>query len=207
MNPWLEIPLEDYEGHMALDTVAQAQYLARILKLFVHILKPRSVAVLGCAGGNGFEGLPPDQVRRVVGVDLNPGYLAVARERHKGRFSQLEFHCAEILSEACAFEPVDFVLAGLIFEYVDYRAGLAKVWSLLNPGGHVCVILQLPNASIAEVTPTPFESLGRLNSIMALVPPAPLEAHARSLGFSPLVSRESVLESGKAFHEFVFRRP
>ena len=27
-NPWLSIPLEDYEGHMSLPAVGQAQMLA-----------------------------------------------------------------------------------------------------------------------------------------------------------------------------------
>jgi hypothetical protein len=36
MNPWLEIPLEDYEGHMALPSIGQAQFLANVLGTLVQ---------------------------------------------------------------------------------------------------------------------------------------------------------------------------
>jgi hypothetical protein len=68
VNPWLEIPLEDYEGHMALPAVAQAPYLAGVLGAWARSQGSRSVAVLGCAGGNGFDALPHGQVRRDVSV-------------------------------------------------------------------------------------------------------------------------------------------
>jgi hypothetical protein len=56
-NPWLTIPLSDYEAHTALPQVGQAQLLA---DLFAAEL--RALAVVGrgarCAGGNGFEHAP-----------------------------------------------------------------------------------------------------------------------------------------------------
>lgn len=81
MNPWLEIPLADYEGHMALPEVAQAAYLADTLERLVKDHAPQSVAVIGCAGGNGFDRLARTKVPRVVGADINPAYLAEAKRR------------------------------------------------------------------------------------------------------------------------------
>jgi hypothetical protein len=43
-NPWLDIPLSDYEGHMALPGVAQAQLLAEILAGQLRSLQPASLA-------------------------------------------------------------------------------------------------------------------------------------------------------------------
>ena len=52
-NPWLTIPLADYEAHMALAEVAQAQFLARTLGALIDARpQARSVAVLGCAGAS-----------------------------------------------------------------------------------------------------------------------------------------------------------
>src|SRR6186713_702946 len=68
-NPWLEIPLADYEAHMELPQVAQAELLAEQLAAAVRARSPDSVAVLGCAGGNGLDRLPA--ALRVVGVDVN----------------------------------------------------------------------------------------------------------------------------------------
>lgn len=41
-NPWLEIPLADYEAHMALPQVAQAQLLANIFGRILTEHGPRS---------------------------------------------------------------------------------------------------------------------------------------------------------------------
>jgi hypothetical protein len=56
-NPWFDIPLEDYESHMSLPTVGQGQLIARQMEDLVLEHEPASVAVIGCAGGNGFERL------------------------------------------------------------------------------------------------------------------------------------------------------
>jgi len=205
VNPWLEIPLADYEGHMALAAVAQSGYLAQVLERLAATLEPRSVAVLGCAGGNGLDRLPPAQVRRVVGVDLNPGYLTAAQGRLQGRFRQLELHRLDLAREGGDFAPVDLVFAGLLFEYVPFASVLPRIRRMLNPGGHLGVVLQLPSADIPEVTPSPYVSLGRLEGHMMLVPPRPFEARAGKLGFVTRSSRTIVLDSGKAFQEFVFQ--
>ena len=47
---WLTIPLEDYEAHMALPAVGQAQMLAEQLAILIERHAPASVAVMGCAG-------------------------------------------------------------------------------------------------------------------------------------------------------------
>ena len=46
-NIWLEIELSDYEGHMALPDVAQAQYLSQYLYNIIELFNPDSVAILG----------------------------------------------------------------------------------------------------------------------------------------------------------------
>ncbi|RPI77037.1 MAG: hypothetical protein EHM45_10650 [Desulfobacteraceae bacterium] len=61
-NPWLEIPLCDYEGHRALPQVAQARLLADVFARALGRYSPESVAVLGCAGGSGFERIDPETI-------------------------------------------------------------------------------------------------------------------------------------------------
>jgi hypothetical protein len=202
-NPWLDIPLDDYEGHMQLPTVAQSLFLAKTLDRLVQTHKPRSVAVIGCAGGNGFDQIPPDRVARVVGVDINPVFLAEARRRYSGHFEDLELICQDITSQACRFDPVDLIYAGLIFEYIDVAAGLASLRRLVRLGGVVAVVLQLPHGSIEAITPSPFQSLAKLGSCLRLVPPEQLETAARSSGFGVPSSVRRVLPTGKAFQEIV----
>src|SRR5580692_4374755 len=58
-NPWLDIPLEDYEGHMSLPAIGQAQMLADQLVLLIERERPTSIAVVGCAGGTGSVAISP----------------------------------------------------------------------------------------------------------------------------------------------------
>ena len=55
-NPWEEIRLEDYEEHMALDSVRQLQALNGIMKAQMEAYPVKTVMILGIAGGNG-EGI------------------------------------------------------------------------------------------------------------------------------------------------------
>lgn len=207
MNPWLEIPLADYESHMALPEVGQAPYLADRMATWVRATGARSVAVLGCAGGNGFDRLPRSQVQRVVGIDLNPDYLAVARARHQGRFQRLELFARDLLDPDFQLEePVDLAFAGLFFEYVDVAGALAKIRPLLDPGGRLGAVLQLPSETIAEVTPTPYRSLERLGGLMALVDPDRFAALAGAAGYRVVESGRTCLASGKAFQEVLLER-
>ena len=86
MNPWLAIPLDDYEQHMALPDIAQAQMLAEQLQQLVASYRPQSVTLLGAAGGNGLSSVDASVVRRVVAVDLNPGYVEACSQRFAGKF-------------------------------------------------------------------------------------------------------------------------
>ena len=86
-NPWLTISAEDYEAHMASPEVGQLQVLNQLFKVVLEEHRPESMAVLGCSTGNGFEHIDPSTTRRVVGIDINPSYLAVARKRFLGSLS------------------------------------------------------------------------------------------------------------------------
>jgi hypothetical protein len=54
-NPWLRVPLADYEGHMRAPGVAQLDALGELFACALRTYVPRSVAVLGVAGGNGLD--------------------------------------------------------------------------------------------------------------------------------------------------------
>jgi SAM-dependent methyltransferase len=199
-NPWLDIPLADYEGHMASPQVAQAQLLADELQRAVRHWRPRRPLVLGCAGGNGFERLDPGWNPRVIGIDINPEYIAAARDRFGSRFLFLELYVDDIqdLNSIVEIAPVDLVFAGLIFEYVDLDRALCRIKRLLAPGGVLVAVLQLP-CEAGPVTPTPFTSLGTLARTMKLVPVAELVRVAAKHGFSAGAARTVRAAGGKDF--------
>jgi len=202
-NPWLAIPLADYEAHMALPQVGQAELLANVLADVVRLHAPRSVAVLGCAGGNGFDRVPPGT--RLVGIDLNPDYVAVARARHGAR-AGIELYVGDVTADELPFAPVELAYAGLLFEYVEPAVALRRLAGKLLPGGTLAAVLQLPSAEQTEITPSPYTSLAMLAPSMRLVPPASLTRAALAEGYTSVGDEVATASGGKRFAVQTYRR-
>ncbi|NLC71486.1 MAG: class I SAM-dependent methyltransferase [Desulfuromonadaceae bacterium] len=206
-TPWLDIPLADYEGHMSLSTIGQAQMLATLFAELLAEFSPPSVAVVGCAGGNGFDQICMEATRRVAAVDINPHYLEALSNRYADRIPGLELYAGDIQSPALTFAPVDLIYAALLFEYVAPAPVLANLKAACRPQGVLASVLQLPSGTAAAVSPSPFTSLQALAPVMHLVTPADLLAHAKEAGFVPLSAKKIALPSGKKFAVQVFQLP
>jgi len=190
---------------MSLLQVGQAQMLADEFESLLRDYGPRSVAILGCSGGNGFDRIPSNVTTRVVGVDINPAYIEETRRRFSGRFRSLELYTGDIQTAQVAFDPVEMIFAGLVFEYMDLDVALTKVARLITRGGTLGAILQLPSAALPAVTSSPFQSLQSLAPVMRLIRPEQLQAAAEAAQFVQLSSRCIELPSGKRFQTQIFR--
>lgn len=205
-NPWLDIPLVDYEAHMALPTVGQAQLIAHELDVLVRTYSPRSVAIIGCAGGNGFDCAVGSSVSRIVGVDINPQYIERARERYRDHIPGLELHIADIQASGSLFDPVDLIYVALLLEYVDLARTMSVLGSHCKANGVLAVLSQLPHETIAHVSPSPYTSLQLLAPGMRLLSQQDLERQARRAGFVAAHSRVTVpTGGGKRFRIDEFR--
>jgi hypothetical protein len=202
-NPWLDVPLADYEGHMALPGIEQAQLLSDILFSTLEQFAPDSVAILGCAGGNGFERIP-SSISRVVGVDLNPHFVAPTEARFGGRFQNLELIVGDIQDHEVSFAPVDLIFAGLVLEYVNVETVIARTSTMLTAAGQLVTVLQLPNVNHRQVSPSPFSSVQALGEVMHLVPPSWLQSAAEARGYIQLESHRIASVGGKQFQVQIF---
>ena len=205
-NPWLEIPLADYEAHMALPSIGQSQLIADQLDGLVRTFCPHSIGIIGCAGGNGLDRLAGTSVNRVVGVDLNPEYIEQTRRRYEGRFADLELYIADIQTALSLFEPVDLLYVALVLEYVDLDRTMSVLWRHCKNNGVLAVISQLPHETITEVSPSPYTTLCRLAPVMRLVSRKELQLRAGHTGFCPEHSSTVLSPSGKIFSVETFRR-
>jgi len=203
-NPWLDVPLDDYESHMALPHVGQSQLLSRLLGEAIENHRPSSIALLGCAGGNGLERIPSTSVERVVGIDINQQYLEHAAARYKDQIPHLELLAGDLAVDRFSFDPVELVFAGLIFEYVEARTLLKQALSMLVEGGRLVSVIQLPSA-IEDVTPSPYTTLKSVSSVLRVVPHNELAALARDAGFGNESERVVAATGGKTFQVNTFR--
>lgn len=208
-NPWLDIPLADYEAHMALPTVGQADLIARELATLLRGYSPTSIAIIGCAGGNGFDCAAGSGISRVVGVDINPQYIERARERYEGRIPGLELHIADIQACQSLFEPVDLIYVALVLEYADLDRTMGVLAAHCNSNGVLAVLSQLPHETMAHVSPSPYASLQLLAPGMRLISQEELRRQAEHAGFAPLHSGTVTAIGGKRFRidEFRIRAP
>jgi phospholipid N-methyltransferase len=199
MNPWTTVSLHDYEGHMAFPAVGQAAMLADELGRAITEQQPLSVALLGCAGGNGLDQLKSRQLRQVVCLDINADFIRQLEARYSGTIPGLECHVGEVESFRPGF-TVDLIFAGLIFEYTRLDEAIVSVAQLVRDGGEVVAILQLPAMTIATVTPSPYaEALGDIAGFFRYVDPPKLASLAAASGLALVEQRTLTLESGKSF--------
>ena len=204
-NPWLTIPLEEYEGHMAMPEVGQAKMLANEFEELLRNYTPTSAAIIGCAGGNGFEEAAKAGVTRLVGIDINSTYIADAKARYAGQMMGLELYCADIEGDMPELRLVNMIYGALVFEYVDIAKALKNLRGICLPNGILAALLQLPKEGTANVSPSPFVTLNELSSIMRLVPPDDFRKVAEGLGFGFLSQKLITLESKKQFSLQLFK--
>jgi len=198
-NPWLSIPLAEYEGHMALPEVGQAEMLAGELEFAVRQYSPNSVAVIGCAGGNGLDRLVESGIERIVGIDINPAYVQTVRRRFRSRIPGLELHVADIQSMLPQIAPVDLIFAALILEYVDVPMTMRSFQNLCAPDGALVVILQAASPNVEKTSPSPYKSIQLLAPAMRPLDQGDVQERAVAAGFSLASSRVVSLRSGKDF--------
>jgi len=198
-NPWLAIPWQEYEGHMGDPSVGQLQMLSEVFAEVLREVRPRTVAVLGCATGNGFEHVDTAVTRVAVGIDVNPDYLAVACRRFGKSVAGLSLVCADLACFDLAPHSLDLVHAALVLEYVEPVGLIRRAARWLRPGGTLAVLLQLPSEHSGKVSATPFTSLRRLEGVMKLVEPTVVGTAASESGLVETRATTLVLDSGKSF--------
>ena len=185
---------------MALPSVGQAQLLCTVLRRTVTQFQPRSLAVLGVAGGNGLDCIEPTVVHRLVALDFNPDYLALCSRRYESSFHEFEPVLHDLSTGPPAMAPVECIFAGLVLEYLQVDAFCGHLSSLLTTGGTFATLLQLPSPGLPEIGPSPFTSLTRLESAFSFVEPSFLDDRLSAHGFARILYERYDLTAGKSFY-------
>lgn len=93
---------------------------------------------VGCGPGD-LAGRLPDTIGAYLGVDINPAYIAVARERRK-HLPQFAFVCAGVTSMQVRQNHYDIVAAVALVHHLDdveARQLFAAAHAALTPGGRL----------------------------------------------------------------------
>ncbi|MGH9581885.1 MAG: hypothetical protein ACRD4O_02980 [Bryobacteraceae bacterium] len=167
-NPWLTVPLADYEEHMKSTKVQQLAALSELFAKALAYCRPASAAVLGIAGGNGLDQIDATITNRVVGLDINASYLDAVRRRYP-LMRGLQLYCADLAGEILDLAPVQLVHAALIFEHAGMSQCLENALSLVADDGSLSAVLQLPSEIEQGVSPSECSAIQNLKSHFSLV--------------------------------------
>jgi Methyltransferase domain len=205
-NPWLTVPLTEYEQHMRSLEVRQLGVLSDLFGEAIGRCRPLSVAVLGIAGGNGLDHIDCSITARVVGLDINPLYLEAVRRRYV-HLPGLELHCVDLSRQNVELEPVQLVHAALVFEHAGVDCCLENAMSMIVPGGNLSIVLQLPAETGQNIGASQFSSIQNLKSHFSLIDPAPLRELLAGRGFRLVHQTTRALPGGKGFWTGIFSAP
>jgi hypothetical protein len=204
-NPWLDIPLADYEGHMTSAEVQQLDTLSDLFAEAIAFRRPASIAVLGVAGGNGLDRVDSKMTGRVVGLDVNPHYLDAVSHRF-AHLSALELHCIDLSELVIDLPPVELVHTALVFEHAGTGRCLDNAVSLVAGNGALSIVLQLPAKAGHDVGRTGFASIQRLASHFSLIDPVWLCETLAERSFTMSFESRRSLPAGKEFWMGIFVR-
>jgi SAM-dependent methyltransferase len=142
---WAEVYDTDGNFLQALDTVEIRSLLPRMLRLVQqeHTANPKPCKFvdLGCGTGRNTAALlEADRKSTVVGLDVSPGMLEVARKRleefdFKDRLTLDVFNMLEPLSLPKAVQNADGIVSTLVIEHVPADVFFATAAEILRPGG------------------------------------------------------------------------
>lgn len=108
------------------DSAWKAGHIADIVR--AHGLRPRVVAEIGCGAGQVIGGLasrPPFEGARLLGYDISPQAIALARGGEGRAPGRVEYVCADLLEVAP--EDLELLLCIDVFEHVpDYLGFLER---------------------------------------------------------------------------------
>jgi|SRR5579883_409900 len=205
-NPWLSIPLCDYEARMGSAEVRQLGALSELFAEALRRCRPESAAILGIAGGNGLERIDDSVTRRIIGLDVNASYLDAVRGMFSG-LRGLELHRVDLSQERVEIAPAELVHAALIFEHARTDACLENATRMTAPGGNLSVVLQLRSEAGQPAVGSGVASMQNLKSHFSFVDPVELEEMLKARGFRLTRQTRLGLPGGKAFWMGIFRSP
>nr|WP_282447806.1 class I SAM-dependent methyltransferase [Micrococcus sp. JXJ CY 30] len=104
--------------------------------------------VLDLATGTGqlaVDALRAQPSAQVIGADLTPAMLDIAKQRHPG--SSIAWVCLDAHALPFDDSTVDVITHGYLLRYLDLHAGLAEQFRVLTPGGRLVALDTSPGAA------------------------------------------------------------
>lgn len=201
-NPWTEIDIEIYEGHMSYDGVQQLQMLNAIYKEQIGTYSMPKIMILGSAGGNGLEHIDWDKTKKVYCIDINESYI----ETIKRRFTMggIDCICEDLINLKQSLPHSDVVLANLLIEYIGVEK-IKEVLDKVKPTIFSCVIQIEDTKGFVSISPY-IDSMRVLEDLFIPVNKELLRQCIECLGYSITCEKLYILPNGKELMRIDYHR-
>lgn len=201
-SAWLDAKLEDYERHVALETVGQAAVIRQVIAAAIAQFTPSRFLYLGCAGGNGLEAIAGSSVDQVFAADLNANYLIEAAKRWSHLPAISFVHC-DLNCTLPDVSDIDLIFGALVFEYLD---PLPNLRPLMRPGGHWVALLLATQENAPAVAASPYrEALLAVGSEFRYLDDKNFTTDSEVNGLALIHRQEISLPAGKYFINLTFQ--
>lgn len=203
-NPWKDIPLDDYENHMSLDSVMQLQAMDEMMEGQFGSYPVASLMILGIAGGNGLEHVRNCNFEKVYGIDVNPAYLEAVKQRYADLGETLECLCLDLTEEPEKLPKAYLLIANLLVEYIGY-ACFQRAVAQVDPA-HVSCIIQI-NTEDGWVSDSPYlHVFDGLEQVHHQMDERELTEAMAQIGYRAISTLEHPLPNGKKLVQLDFER-
>lgn len=194
-NPWEAVPLETYEMHMKSDGVGQLQALSEIMKRQFARHTPKTLCVLGVAGGNGLEHIDLTCTKRIYGIDVSEEYLDTCRQRFAGLGDNLTLIQMDLCDETSRLPQTDMVVADLLIEYIGVEA-FARLIDSAHPMAVCCAVQRNCGASFVSESACA-QALQSIGDIHKDIGVEELQAVMEGMGYRHVFQEDVSLPGGK----------
>ena len=131
---------EDFDRIAERGGAGVADHSSHLLRQLLARIPARSEAALdlGCGAGSLARVLA-GRAQRVVGVDVSPGMLALARAATED-LPNVRLVQADFMTHAFPVAGFDLVCAVATLHHLEFEPALARAAALVRPGGHLLVL-------------------------------------------------------------------
>lgn len=203
-NPWKSIPLEVYEEHMKLDSVAQLRALNEIMSEQMASCIGETLMIMGIAGGNGLEHVAKSKYSKVYGVDINKGYLDDCQSRYGDIGGRFEPVCADLMSSDISLPHADSVIANLLIEYVGCESFMTAIERV--GAEYVSCVIQI-NGKESFVSDSPYMSqLEVLQAVHHQIDEGELTRQMQAAGYDKALTKDRAMTNGKILRRIDYKK-
>ena len=193
-NPWANITVSEYEGHMKF--VKQHNLLNNIFKEQISGYEYNTICILGVGCGNGLEHIKPNTI--VCGYDINDNFLTECRKRYENTNYELKLKQVDLTDPNVNICTCDMMISNLVLEYIGMY-NFASIIEKSKPN-YVSVIIQKTTGNKKAISESPYATVfDKVSVIQSEIMPQNLTMKMELMKYHQMINKKYEISQFKSF--------